>query len=639
MPDSKQAMIDYVYGWKQIIDNDLNYRINNFDDQWRFGNMYVRDAEMGRRRGNLVAEFTDSLHSRLLTKEWDLRVEPLDPAQTEYASDFKRLADNLSKAVGLSNRIKTACSQGVWCGTSFVYLGHPLDPEGLFPDRRMDSPDSTKGMGEVTPDELTEVPVEEVEAYLGAMPNVPPLPDNLRERIRNPEPNTPLPVDFGLPWCVNLSPLQVILPKGITVMEDADYVAVLHFLTTEELNHMGFKVKEGAIDGTAKSIFERLVDRPYDMIRSIRCVVEVFVKRDRMNPAYSWYHFAYMSDDHEQILYARPNKHGKFIPISALKLEFQKNINDTTIAGRLAVYADLLDVVYQALYRRVQRELHLKYTETMNSGLDETNRANLLDPTYEGLVKVNDHTAVKMLETTLEDDLFKAVMFLRSTAQATSGQSDLDRGQAIKGISARQTDVLAQASGVNVLSISNQISAFIRDLLFRLIYLVTRYGAVGKLASYNVGRLAVVFSRGSQDITSSLLYQVHIRDIGSDPTVEQQLSFNQLLRTLEGSQVGAQLTQRLSMDWLASSLLSVYGYGSEGLAQVDPTAAMGGPMGLPGGQPGLSPGMQIPLDAPMGGGLQESVTGQHPERQTGSRGMSAANAMSGLARMGMGVGE
>lgn len=634
MPTNPEYTKQFIEGWHQLLKEDLNWRLNNLDERWSLAHQMCRNSRSGARRGNVVSDFVTSLVSRFLAKAWDIKVQPHSPTHSEHAKDFETVATVLSETTNLLTRTQRAALNATW-GSGWAYVGHPLDQYCLFPDKRISAPDPTGAAGFATPDEWVPVEQEELEAYginpSEEMEEVPPFLVEALEQPKSQDPQPILPTDYGMPWVKVIDPRYVIHNMNASDVEDCEYIAVLHFLTRKELAGIFTNLPEYLpLDGTMRTLWAEVEGKNAALYPELTCIVEVYLRNAKNDPDYSWHRFAYPYGAPESYLFFVPNNHGKFIPLIPLKLNMVSMLWDTTIAMQLMETANRHDVVHQALDISIEREMHQKWLVNQTAGLSTTEEKKLRRPDYEGTIKVNDLTGIKEVEGQFNTDLLRAAMYYKTMAQATTGQSDLDRGQAIKGITARQTDVLVQSSGTNIEAMGSQIAQFVSTTVFKLIYLLTRYGPVGRAAELNYGRLAVIFERGTQDVTTSLLYKVYIRDTGRDPTVDEQLSFNQAIRTLSQG-FGQVIAGLLDPEFFAREFLAVYGKGPEGLRRAP---AMPGGQGMPGlSPPGIEGSGQV---SPT---MVEMLQGQHTEREPGDRGVSQANMKSGLRMTGMGSGE
>lgn len=632
MPEDRKQIIDFVTIWHQILREDLQWRLGALDKDWATSHELCRNSRGGIRRGNVVADFVTNLVSRFLSKQWDITVRPHSPKHASHAKDFETLATVLGETTNLLDRTQQVALNATW-GAGWLYVGHPLDPYCLFPDKRMNAPDATLGAGAATPDEWQEVSPEELTDFgldASELETLPPEMANLLDRPEKADPKPILPVDFGLPWSKVIDPRYVIHSKNAKDVEDCEYLAVLHFLTKKELELIFDRLPDYLpLHSEVKSLWAEVEGKNPALYPELTCIVEVYLRTVKNDPHYSWYRFAYPYGAPESYLYFVPNNHGKFVPLSSLRLNPIAMLWDATIAMSLSDTAQQLDRVHQAIDISIEREMRLKYLLAQSGGLDQEEEKKLFNEEYEGTIRLNDPNSLRRLEGQFNEQLLRAAMYYRTMAQARSGQSDLDRGTAIKGITARQTDVLVEASGLNMGSMGSQISKFVSSAVFKLVYLLTRYGPVGRAADLNYGRMALLFERGGQELSAALLYRVTIRDTGRDPTVEEQLSFNQAIRTLSTG-FGIEIARRLDPAYFAREFLAVYGKGPEGLA------------GVPESGPAM-PGAQV--SAPGGGGpgagmVEALAQGQHPERGPGDRGgVDGANLMAGLANIGMGTGE
>jgi len=314
---------------------------------------------------------------------------------------------------------------------------------------------------------------------------------------------------------------------------------------------------------------------------------------------------------------------------------------DTTHAQELMKYADLYAMAIEAFERQLEMIMTDKTLVERGAGLEETEGKKLFSKNYSGPVAVQDAQGIKRYNdgATFDTDLIRGMAYVKSLAQAQMLQSEMDRGQAIKGITAKQTQALLDATGINVEEMEQQINKAATEAVMKLMHLAGIYSMAGRSRRFQFGGRFTTMSRGAHDFITSYSYEIRVNDRGKAYTEEEQLVWIQLLRTImqggewmiqhyDGEQFARQTLKRFKapVKLLASRAAGRPGQG------MNPNAIPG----LEGGeltnpQSGLAPGADAVLS--------DLVQGQHPERAQGSRGLDLGNGLRGALKTGTGTGE
>lgn len=644
MPSGKEEQRDWVQFWDELIVMSLRARRQSHDSVWARDSDLVRNAGPGQRRGNVAAEFVRVLYHRMLYKEFDVGARSDNPETHEQAQDFEVVANSVSRVAGLLEAVSDATEGATWATTGWLGVGHPLDPHSLDISRSFRAPNMprshTTGSSQWEP-----ISPEEVENY-GDIANVLPFdPFDGPPQDGTQEPEPVMNTDFGTPWVESIDPrLMLTLPLNVKDLKDADAVVRLHFLTREEMRLLkGWDYGKAGSLGEWRGLFQEVTGLDANQYPEMIVFCEVWIKRDRNNPRYNGWHMIYVLGEPESVVVSEYYQYGAFLPVIPLKLMPNKKLLDPTLARELAEYADLYDMMMQKLQKDMRRMLADKYKVGPNALQSKGELNKLMSDSYRGPIRFNDMNGVELVDEGLDQDLIRAMLTVKSMAQHQSGSSDLDRGNAIKDITARQTQALLDATGINVDAMAGQIEKAATETTMKLMFLLGYYGVVGRARQFVYGRAAVTLDRGKRDMTSSFLYKVSVEDRGAVMNSEEMMVFLQFLRQLN-TPMGQQMAGGLDPQWLLRQFLRRMGFGTEGLRSrtgsgfLPEQAGAGGPES-PMGAASQGNGLQA-LDGGVTSLVGQSMAGQHPEREPGDRGgIDIGNLTRGSLRVGSGGGE
>jgi len=638
---------EYVEYWDQRIRDDLNERLGKWDPVWEMMEQLVRNSETGYRDGNVVAEFIKTLHARLLTDDLSCDVDSDDPSYTDQAESAAVVAESLQRICDLTNVSQDVTTQATWASFGVFELGHPIDPASHDPYMSFRCPNY--GRDDQAQDQWEEASPEEVATMGGQTDNVVPFsPEQQSLLAGGMGMDDPQPVyspAFGYPWVKPLDPRLVVMPLNVKDPHNAPYIARIRFITRAELRLVrGYDADASTVGivGQYQDLFHKTQeDGAIDLFPEMMMIMEVYIKRDRNNPDYNGWFFSYVFGQPDKVIHQGQNPHGGMIPLVFTKLSRLKKMYDTTLAKELSRYADIYHIGIQAMERNLEQMLEDKTLVAPSAGLQEPEEKKLFNKNYRGPVKVNDpNGVVKYGENEFNVDLVRAMSYIKSLAQSSTGQSDLDRGTAIKEITARQTQALLDATGINVEDMANQLSRAVTEVVMKLMHLAGLYSMAGRSRQFSFGGKFTSFSRGTHDFTTSFVYRVIVNDRGTEATQEERMVWVQFLRTLFQDTSGY-LAPYYDREGLAKATLKFFRQGTNLLASR--AAGREGQGVSPEAVQGLQPGGSADLSNALAGGgnpmLNEMVQGQHPERDVGSRGMDLGNAMRGALATGSGAGE
>ena len=201
-------------------------------------------------------------------------------------------------------------------------------------------------------------------------------------------------------------------------------------------------------------------------------IAELWIIRDRNNPQFNNFYCCYLLGDPTQQLYVKKSPYGGMCPLEPLKLSKLKKMYDVTLAEELEPFADIYHKGVKSMMRSVDRMLNRKYAKSQASGLDDSGEKKLNDDNWHGTVTVSDVNAIKqLLPETFDVNLLQALSWTKNTAQSATGSSDLDRGTAIKNITARQTQALLESTGINVEGMKGPVDETFTNIVMKLMHL------------------------------------------------------------------------------------------------------------------------------------------------------------------------
>ena len=616
---------ELVEYWDQVVTRDLNALKSTFQ-AWTEEKAYTRNTsgpKGGFLRGNLIAEFSRSLQQRLLSSPHEATIESDDPDLKENADKYGIVANSLYRLSNIQAAVEDAVLAGLWSTGGWIEVGHPMDPNLLDPQRSIAAPRAI--IGDTFQDEwapVGQVPdfgdqqIEDMDPFdMGNVAEEPAVRPVLGD------------MEYGYPFVISVDPRLIVFPHRAADLSQCDYVARLRFLTKQELKSVtGIELPQECSTPTSA------LDIHFDMIEGkekiyypdMVCVVDFYLRRERNNPEYNNWFCRWVLGHAKYEIYNGPNPWKSLFPLERVSLQKEKHMTDTTLSYELRELAELFDLAMQGLGVGIKDQINQKFLTQKNAGLDKSDKAKLTDPNYKGEIQVADVNAVKPFERPFRRELFDALTFLRSAAQGVTQESDMERGQAIKSITAEQTRALLTATGQRVDSMKAPIEKASANILKKAMYLLGMFG-MNRDRRFEHGGYEVNLDRGTSDFTTSYLYKIQIYDTGSPESESDLLLFIQFLRQLS-TPTGQMLAAQFDPHALASIAARKFKVTSALLPYQPPKTMPGQP-----GQsqiPLVPPGDQLPL------GVRDQVEGQHPERTTGDRGIDVGNALRGGMKTG-----
>lgn len=628
--NGKMPQLQWLEFWHQVVYETLQARRRKYDPVWREMKQLVENSEGGQRTGNLASDFIKTLHSRLLRKDIVINVEADDSEYMDQGEKAEVVANSIARVAGLQEAIRSVITNATWASFGALEVGHPIDPASMsvmhvFRTPNVQSPETPADLWQ----EVDQVP-EGVENEMVR------FPDDY-EPMEQPEPI--FSPGVGYPWISSVDPRLIVMPLNIQDPSQSPWIARLRFLTRGELlTILGYDPGEDAIvSGEWSDLFaETEGDSGSEMFPEMCCIVELYIRRDRNSPTYNNWFLSFVLGHPERVLWSSVNPWGGMVPIIVAKLDGLKPAYSTTLAQELAPFTDAYHKGARAMLRQMEDLLNEKHFVGSGAGLSPESERRLYNPHYRGPIPVNDVNSIKRVnEQKFNTELLQGMTYVKSIAQSRSGQSDIDRGAAIKEITARQTQALLDATGISVESMGTQVSLAGREAVMKLMHLTGLFSTAARGRRYNYGGRFASQNAGTHDYVNSMIYKVTVEDNAEQFTSEDRLLWVQFLRVLFGDTQG-QMIPFLDREGLTRETLKVF---SRSPALLASRAAGRAPQGVnPQLEAMISGGQGGPPGAP-GGQVIDLMQGQHPERQQGSRGVDLGNAMRGLLGTGSGTGE
>lgn len=647
----------YVDGWNERIKLDLDHLIANVHPKWDTAEAYIRNNGQGKRIGNVVSEFIKTLHARLLARELNVSVESDNPKFSNDAEKAEIVSQSVQRIAGLLGAMRDAASPAAWASFGLLEVGHPIDPALHDPQISFRSPNYERDDSGVV-DQWEEASEDEVSNFTGDSSSISPFDEQAQLELEDilsgsataedqAQSGPAMPVfrpGVGYPYVQSVDPRLIVFPVGAKNANKLSYIARIRFMTREELKIVQDKdFSDGYVSvGQYKTLFNKTSeDGPIELFPTMMMVVEVYVRHDRNNPQYNNWYFSYVFGDSSKVIRHGPNPNGGMHPFVFIKLDPLRHMFDLPLADDLIPYADAFDLGARSLLETLLEQLNRKTFVENGAGINDENISKLRNPNYKGVVKGQSYDAIKEVDTRkLDVELLKTMQFVKSLAQTNSGQSDLDRGQAIKEITARQTQALLDATGINIETMAIQMADSARTALMKLMHLTGIYSMVGRDRAFSYGGKYTNMDRGSHDFTTSYTFIVKVQDAESGYSSEDRLTWVQFLRTLfqdtdkllvpyfdrEGLATHTRRIFDTPVTLLASRAAGREGSGMQQQPEIGAQPTIPGNLGM-----GLDPSMQAAIN--------DGANGQHPERDPGSRGIDMGNMLTGALNIGSGTGE
>tara|TARA_R110002110_G_scaffold40266_3_gene128927 strand:- start:5053 stop:7020 length:1968 start_codon:yes stop_codon:yes gene_type:complete len=628
---------EWVKFWHDLVVGTLRERRRKYDPKWRDMKLLVENSESGMRKGNLASDFIKTLHARLLRKDIVVNVNADDPDYMLQGENAEIVANSIARVAGLQEALRRLITDGTWASFGCLEVGHPIDPASQSIMHVFRTPNVQKAERAVDVwKEVSFVPNE----FANEVPN---MPNNVPNPETEVEPEPIFSPGVGYPWVQSVDPRLIIMPLSCREAQSAPWVARLRFLTRGELvTVLGWDPGDDASSsGEWSDIFDETAeDAAWNTYPELTCIVELYIRRDRNSPSYNNYFLSFVLGRPEKVIAHGVNPWGGMVPLIPIKLDPLKPMYGTTLAEEISPFADGYHRGVDAVMRQLLDLLNEKHLISTGAGLSDEEEKKLYNPFYRGPIHVNDPNGIKRLgEQRLDPDLLRTLTFIKSIAQTRSGQSDMDRGTAIKEITARQTQALLDATGISVEAMGTMVSLGAREAVMKLMHLTGLFSTVGRGRKFYFGNRFADMNQGTHDFVNSMIYVVTVEDNAEQFTTEDRMMWVQFLRTLFAD-TGGFLAPFFDGEGLARETIKVFSRSPVLLSSRSPNRE---PQGRNPGQDqqveAMLSGMGQESSGPPGSQMIDMIQGQHPERDVGSRGVNVGNAVRGQLAVGTGTGE
>lgn len=622
--------------WDRRVRRDLATRMSDVDPTWDRNARYVRNEGKNKYgvkteyKGNLVREFEKVIYHRVVNKDPAIKVSAADTNYSDSAKDLEVVANDISRIVRLKDALRQATMLSTY-SMGWLEVGHPYAAFGLNPKQyaavnrnivdtsRLESqweevdPQSAEARG-VNLDNVQSSPLDfDPNAYLTGV---------------NEEPS-PVFNDggIGFPYLTYVDGRHLVTPADIDNYLEADYVARLRILTRDELSVINDKELPDyvGVPHNYRSLFPG-VDFTYLEDEAV-LVCECWIKRDRLNSKYNNWFAAWVVGEPDVVVRDMPNPWGGMTPYTPVKLTKMGKFLERTIVDDIVPISDMYSIALKAIDQDMMQSLNPKIIADQTANIKDDDVKKLLNPAFRGAIKVNRAEGITF-ERGPGIDLNKIqyVRFLREIAQQSTSTSELDKGQAIKKITARQTQALTEATDNIIVGMRELVAESAQEIVTKLMFILGMFH--GKKQQYKYGNRVVTFDPGSHDFTTSLIYQIDVRDMGPDPGAEDKMLYTQFIRTVS---MNPELSQQYDWNKVATEVARIFGWSPDTVKQQEEMMPQ-----MPEGMNPMGQGMQGAAGGAPAASNQSEVNpnpGRGPGDQSSSGGApSLSNAFSGLAR-------
>lgn len=624
--------------WDYRVRRDLQHRQSQVDPQWDRNAKYIRNDgvnEYGRRtefKGNLVREFEKVIYHRVVNKDPVIKVRAADTEFSDNARDLEVVSNDMGRIVRLKDALRQATMFSTY-SMGWLEVGHPYAAFGL-------NPNQYAGINRNLVDNSTlESQWEEVDPQTAQARGI-----NLDNVERSPldfDPNAfltgvdkePSPVfndaGIGFPYLTYVNGKHMVTPANIENYLAADYVARLRILTRDELAVIGDKKLPdyAGVPHNYRSLFPG-VDFKFLEDEAV-LICECWVKRDRTDSRYNNWYSAWVFGEPDIVVRDMPNPWGGMVPYTPVKLTKMGKFLERTVVDDIVPVSDMYSIALQAIDQDLMQSLNPKIIADQTANLKDDDIKKLLNPSYRGAVKVNRAEGITFERGPgIDVNKIQYIRFLREIAQQATATSEIDKGQPIKKITARQTSALMDATDQIITGMRELVAESAQEAVTKLMFILGMFH--GKKQEYNYGNRVVTFDPGSHDFTTSLIYQIDVEDMGPDPSAEEKMLYTQFIRTVS---MNPELSQQYDWRKVAAEVARIFGWTPDTVKPEQP------PMPQMPGMEGMAP-MGGPLAGAAGGApaaSNQSEINPNPGRGPGDQAQSAAapdlsNALAGMAR-------
>lgn len=625
---AKQMSRTNMVLWDERIKADLQ-TVSAKHATWKQLSELTRNTGAGKRRGNLVESFVRTLWNRLFAAPWTYRVQPYDPDYREKADEASIVAQAVAEITHTRAVMRKCVRDSLYATTGWMEVCHPLDPYSLDLERSAVAPNTSPrdrfdlGTGQDRYEVVDQTDLAAAGIDPTSIPTLDPFTPFPTVGSPEVEPQPAVSAEAGYPYLLRVDPRLVWVPPTAEDWDGVDYVARLHFLTRAQLSLLGYNLPSNCseLSPTLRAIYDatyptKLAYLPDGVVP----LVQVFIRSDVRNPEHNHWMLVYPLGYPEHALWNRRSPYGAMVKFVPVRVFDHKSFYDEPAAAELREFANWYDLALAGIGRRIRRARSLKTFVGPNAGVSPTASGQIEDDDYSGPIKVGDPNQIKsLMEANFDPGTLALANFVRSLAGSAVGASPMDQGQPTKDITARQTVGLQEAQSVLINSAKEPLAAAGVEAIYKMMYMLGLYSHQGAGRKYSFGARMVKVEPGSQDYTTSFVYNVTLTD--NDPeNTERQMVLNQVVQMLLRDGQGM-IVSRTNLDELIEEWYRALGFGRAVLARYAPP-----PPAPPAVPPVNAGGTGLFDNLGVEGGAGDtgvvSLPGEeHPERLAGSRGV------------------
>ena len=611
-----------VVKWDERILKDYRHIASTFHSKWKRNRDVMNNENAGSRWGNLSKEFAGAIRSRLINRNFFVSVSADDPDFAKNAREMTVMANSVSRTVDLKETLDEATENSLWAGTGWLEVGHTLDLHSFDPMRTVLHNGPNAFDAEDLRDEFVPVSEDEVRADVGnEITNIAPFDPFQRPEIQeSPQPKLTFDPDVGAPWINTVSPFFVVLPKETKKFSEADYVTKLVVISRQELEFMIPDLDIPDNVGLDKTDMDILLDETPggEYIDEPVIVAVTFIRRDRNDPEFSGWYLAHVLGSPDVVIKSASNPYGGMISLIPAKSRASMRVLAKSWVEDLQPYTDEHSKILEAAFRRIKYSLAIKWSPSGGTEINKRNAKNLSNPGYNGKISFEGASSEVIYHEGpgLTQDIMAAINLASKLAQGEAGQTDIDRGTAVKKITARQTQALLDSSLLMMEAIRGPIVNAGNQAVLKLIHLLNLF-STPREHIFRFGPHIVSIEPGGNDFTTSYEYKIEVKDLEGPANAETQLLIVQFLQRIA---VLPQFQDKYNWLELANEARRAFGFGVETMAQLQTPV-------MPGENSSGGPG---------GGVLPFNQGGGHDARLPGDQGSpgaaSIANQLGALSR-------
>jgi hypothetical protein len=559
--------------WEERIRGDLDARISQYDSVWKSRRQVIDHSlkEGKALNGNLVAEYIEFFYTRVIAGNPRIKLKADDAKWIDEVTQEEIVANAALRMVDFKEVSRKGIMDSTY-GIGWFWISDPAAEFLVDPDHhpRMHSnaiqqPDMLNSeWEEVSPAELAGLNIDSISPFDENSKALDSF--SAEKQLVGKQSSAPIPVwndmDVGFPILEAVDPTHIVTPLDQSDFKKLDYVARLRLLTRAELDvirETPIAEKNGTTWlQTCPSAYTDIFPEkqgPFFAQQDLYLVVELFVRRDRIDPNYNnWYAVWVMGCNNwgdNIVIRNRPNPYGGMIPAEPIvSQKTGSKLYSNTVFDRVLYPAELYSLLLKSIERDIKESINKKVlVDDRAQGMSKESGQKICNPSYSGTIKVPNADGVKPLDFPVFDYNKQLLLnMLRNLAQRATKTSDIDQGTAVKKVTARQTEELVQATDAVYETVRQIISDAGARIMKKIIYVLKLLH--GESRNYTFGSKSIKWSPAEQDFSFTPVYNLSIEDIGPSAGEQKLLVLLQFLRVLgQVTQQAAQAGQQINIDW------------------------------------------------------------------------------------------